>query len=331
MSRFLRWPPILALILLLPFFGASAAQSQRPLHDSEVIALVAGAALPANVVHEIATRGLDFTPDETFRAHLKSIDADTAIFAVLKTARRSPIGTQSEKSHQVFLQHLASAARLINVQEYGDAAAELNAAIDGTADSPSVGFIVGELLCAEERYSESVAVYAEVLKQNPNFPEAHTKLSYVLYRTSEFEDALHEAKLAIAQNRNSAEAHKNAGLALDSLHKPEAALTEYKESLRLKPDFAIAHYELGLLFYNQRDFPAAIAAYQQSLALDPNCGPCHENLGLAFKETGNLDSAILELREAKRLDPKLDPTNQATQLAKRAESTQPLQASDGKP
>jgi len=316
-----RWL-ILALVLLLPFFSASAAESQQPLRDSELIALVAGAALPANVVHEIAKRGLGFVPDEIFRSQLKSIGAGSTILSALKTAKLNPTGTQSEKSHQVFLQHLTAAARLINTTEYDAAAVELNAAIDCGSDSPSVGFVMGEVLRAEERYSEAVAVYAELLKQNPNFPEAHTKLSYVLYRTGESDDALHEAKLAIAQNRNSAEAHKNAGLALDSLRRFDAAAAEYKESLRLKPDYATVHYDLGLLFYNKRDFQSSIAAYQKSVALDPTCAPCHESLGFAFKEIGDLDSAIRELREAKRLDPKLDSNNQAAQLEKRAQSVQ---------
>ena len=322
MSNFLRWPSSFALILLLPFSSASVAQSHQPLHDSEVLALVAGAALPGNVVHEIAARGLDFNPDESFRSQLKSIGADATILSALKTAKRSPTGTQGEKSHQVFLAHLTAAARLTNTQDYDAATVELNAAIDCGSDSPSVGFIVGELLRAEERYSEAVAVYAELLKQNPNFPEAHTKLSYVLYRTGESDDALHEAKLAIAQNRNSAEAHKNAGLALDSLRKSSAAAAEYQETLRLKPDYAPVHYDLGLLFYNKRDFQSSIAAYQKSVALDPTCAPCHESLGLALKEIGDLDSAIRELREAKRLDPKLDSNNQASQLEKRAPSVQ---------
>jgi tetratricopeptide (TPR) repeat protein len=316
-----RWS-ILILALLLPFFSASAAESYQPLRDSEVIALVAGAALPANIVHEIAARGLDFNPDEPFRSQLKSIGADTTILSALKTAKRSPTGTQGEKSHQVFLAHLNAAARLINTQDYDAATVELNAAIDCGSDSPSVGFIVGELLRAEERYSEAVAVYAEIIKQNPSFPEAHTKLSYVLYRTGESDDALHEAKLAIAQNRNSAEAHKNTGLAFDSLRKFAAAATEYQEALRLKPDYAIVHYDLGLLFYNKRDFPSSIAAYQKSIALDPTCAQCHESLGLALKESGDLNSAIQELREAKRLDPKRDPTNQAAQLERLAQSIQ---------
>jgi len=320
MSNFLRWPSSFALILSLPFFSASAAQSQHLLRDSEVIALVAGAASPADMVHEIAARGLDFNPDETFCSQLESIDADAAILAALKTAKRSPTGTQGEKAHQAFLQHLVAAARLINTQDYDAAASELNAAIDCGSDSPSVGFIVGELLRAEERYSEAVAVYAELLKQDPNFPEAHTKLSYVLYRTGESDDALHEAKLAINQNRNNAEAHKNAGLALDALHKFPAAAAEYQEALRLKPDYAIVHYDLGRLFYNKRDFQSSIAAYQKSLALDPTCAQCHESLGLALKESGDLNSAIHELREAKRLDPRLDATNQASQLEKLAQS-----------
>jgi tetratricopeptide (TPR) repeat protein len=318
---FKRWS-ILVLTLLISFSSSRAGSNHDPLRDSEVLALVAGAALPVNIAHEIAARGLDFTPDAAFRSQLKAAGADDAVFAALKVAKISASGAPNDHAHQRLLQHLATAGKLMGAKKYDAAAIELNAALDRGADSPAVGFVMGEVLRATERHSEAVAVYAELLQQNPNFSEAHTKLSYVLYRTGESDDALHEAKLAIAQNRNSAEAHKNAGLALDSLRKSSAAAAEYQEALRLKPDYAPVHYDLGLLFYNKRDFQSSIAAYQKSVALDPNCAPCHESLGLALKEIGDVDSAIRELREAKRLDPKLDSNNQAAQLEKRAQSVQ---------
>src|SRR5262249_944494 len=156
------------------------------------------------------TRGIDFTPDPAFRAQLKTAGADAVVFAALKAAKITPSGSANDKKHQQVLQRLAAAAQLMNQKKYDAAAAELNQALDNGPETPAVGFVMGEVLRATQRDSEAVAVFAEVLKQDPDFPEAHSKLSFPLYRTNEPEEALREAKLAIAENRTSAEAHKNA-------------------------------------------------------------------------------------------------------------------------
>jgi len=232
---FKRWS-ILVLALLLPSFSAAAAPKE-PLRDTEVLALVVGGALPVNVVHEISARGIAFIFDETFRSQLKAAGADATILAALKSANISVSGASDDKSHRLLLQQLVTTAQKMNAKKYDAAAVELNSALDSGQESPAVGFAMGEVLRATQRYSEAVAVYAEVLKQDPDFPEAHTKLSYNLYRTDEAREAVREAKLAITANPRNPEAHQNLALALESLHKFAAAAAEYRQALRLKPDY----------------------------------------------------------------------------------------------
>lgn len=56
-----------ALITLLGLSLNLAAQtSRKPLRASEVIALEAGGAMQENVAHDVATRGLNFHPDDDF-------------------------------------------------------------------------------------------------------------------------------------------------------------------------------------------------------------------------------------------------------------------------
>jgi tetratricopeptide (TPR) repeat protein len=62
----------------------------------------------------------------------------------------------------------------------------------------------------------AVSVYEKILQENPEFPEAHTKLSYLMYRLGDPEKGLREAKSALTRTPKNAEAHKNAGLALES-------------------------------------------------------------------------------------------------------------------
>ncbi len=59
----------------------------KPLRASEVLALEAGGVLPSNVAHEIGVRGLNFHPDEEFRAQLKTSGADAAVMTALHSAK----------------------------------------------------------------------------------------------------------------------------------------------------------------------------------------------------------------------------------------------------
>src|SRR5262249_58223042 len=101
-----------------------------------------------------------------------------------------PGGSLNQKKNQQFPQPLPTAAQLMNQKKYDVAAIELNQALDNGPETPAVGFAMGEILRATQRYSEAVAVFAEVLKQDPDFPEAPTKLSFNLYRTAQTEEAL---------------------------------------------------------------------------------------------------------------------------------------------
>jgi len=76
---------------------------------------------------------------------------------------------------------------------------------------------MGELLRRQEQWPIAVSIYEKILQDNPDFPEVHTKLSYLLYRLGDFEEGLRETKAALARTPDNAEAHKNAGLLLQDM------------------------------------------------------------------------------------------------------------------
>ena len=281
--------------------SVGAQTAPKPLRASEVLALEAGGALPANIVHHIGVRGVNFHPDDEFLKQATKAGADATVLAALKSAK--VVAAEEAKPDQELLRQLSDAAALIKSKQYDEAAAELSNALKTSFAAPETGFVMGELLRQKEDFEQAASVYAEVLRQDANFPEIHTKASFVLYRLGDGDDALSEAKAALEENPANAEAHKNAGLALSLLQKVDAAIAEYKEALRIKPDYAAVHYDLGLLFYNRRQYDDAIVEYKKCIAIDPKFADAHSNLGLTYKNKGNEAAAIPEFREAKRLNP----------------------------
>lgn len=310
-----RTPALLVVFSLFLFSGIAESVDSvpKPLRASELVALIAGNVLPANITHEVNTRGLNFRPDASYLDLLKKAGADPAIFSAVQKSKHDEV--PAEQPELELCEHLSSARALMLKNQYSGAAQELNTAIEQSFAESESGFVMGELLREQENWENAAIVYTQVLREDPEFPEAHTKLSYILYKMEDLDGALNEAKSAIAQNPDDAEAHKNAGLALEGARKYDAAETEYREALRLKPDYAVVHYDLGILFYDQRIYSKAIAEYRKSIALDPDNFSAHYNLGLAYDDAGGIDGAIREYREATRIDPNQPESRQNLAVA----------------
>jgi tetratricopeptide (TPR) repeat protein len=279
----------------------SAQASAKPLRASEVMALEAAGVFPANVVHDVNARGLAFQPDADFLSLMTKAGADASVISALKAAKVAASGQVNPDMD--LLRKLSDAAVLMKEKKYPEAGAKLSEALDASFARMETGYVMAELMREEEQYQAASNIYAQMLQEAPDFPEVHTKASLVLYKLDDGEDALHEAKAALAENPDDAEAHKNAGLALDSLGKRDAAIAEYKEALRIKPDYSWVRLDLGNVFYGMHDYDESIAEYKKAIVLDPNSEDAHYNLGNAYKKKGEIGLAIAEFREAKRLNP----------------------------
>lgn len=295
-----------ALAILALYVPSALAQNPgKPLSDRELMALVAGNSLGETILQGIVTRGLSFHPDDKYRSLLTEAGADPSLLAALDQAKVSTETAPANRdSDSQLLEHLAAASKLLRNAEYEDATRELTQALQ-SGGGAETGFVMGEVLGAQENWLQAQDVYREVLRQDPDFIEAHTKLSAILYRLEDGEGALREAKIALAQNPNNPEAHKNAGLALQQLHKFDASEEEFREALRILPDYAMVHMDLGVLLHHKGSYEEAISEYKKALMLDPEDADTHYNLGVEYEQNGNLDSAIYEYREAKRLKPKM--------------------------
>jgi len=294
---------VVAILICGVFVSTPLKSAARSLSKSEVLALVAGQSLPENIVADLAARGLDFTPDENYKSQLKIAGADSRVLAALDAAKTSS-GTQSASPENVkLLQNLSVAGQKISAGRPSDAMNDVNAALATGSGHSAVGFVMGMILIQEGRYVEAGQIYSEIQRDEPNFPELHTRLSFTYHSTGDEQNALREAKAAIAENPNNAPAHLNAGLALSNMGNIDAAKLELQESIRSKPDYQLAYIALANILETLKDYDGAIAQYKRAVTLNPNDVNAHYNLGIAYQDRGDYVSSIREYREAKRLDP----------------------------
>lgn len=293
----------IALLAITPG-RTTADQKHKPLQQIELMALVAGNALSEDIVHEITTDGLAFHPDDAYRAALKEAGADSTVLKALGQSSVTLVDGQEDRANSGVLKHLSNAAAFARDGKYDAAEREAGAALTDSFRVAECGFVMGEIERQQENWEAAALSYRTVLARAADFPDSHTKLSYILYRKGDDDEALREARAALAINPNSPEAHKNAALALEGERKFTAAAQEYEEALRLKPDYQFVRYDLGNLFRDQGQLDEAIAEYQKAIALRPGDSASHNNMGLALESKGDLGAAIREFREAKHLDPK---------------------------
>ena len=94
---------VVALLFCAFFLATSSNSSPRPLRRSELLALVAGEILPENVVSDIQSRGLSFTPDGNYKSLLSTAGADARILTALNTAKVTP-GDAGDPGNSALLQ-----------------------------------------------------------------------------------------------------------------------------------------------------------------------------------------------------------------------------------
>ena len=188
-----RWQALASAIIVFSSLSF-AATSPRALNEADVLALLAGASLPESIAAQIKLRGLSFHPDENCWSRLNAIGTDARVLEAMKTAQVTLLSESSERNQQrELLEHLTKTAQLIARKQKPDAANELNTAMRSGSESPAIAFVMAELLRDQQNWGSAAAVFREILSRDPEFPEAHTKFSYELYRVGDYEEGTSEA------------------------------------------------------------------------------------------------------------------------------------------
>ena len=157
---------------------------------------------------------------------------------------------------------------LINLGEFQDAAAALQAYMTAHPQSEDGAYLIAYVRFRQDKPRESLALYTNAGKIKP--PTADdlkiVALDYVLL--NDFADAGRYLEIA----------------------------------LKLEPGNLEARYHLGRVRYEQNRFDQAIAAFQEVLKRDPSNVKAEENLGLCLEAKNEMDQAISAYRKAIEFD-----------------------------
>jgi predicted O-linked N-acetylglucosamine transferase (SPINDLY family) len=124
----------------------------------------------------------------------------------------------------------------------------------------------------------AVALYQDLLREQPGHVEALANLGLSLQKLQRHEEALVHLRQAIALRPGHANAHLNLGLTYQSLGRSQEAKASYLAALALEPGHLQAHFNLAKWWQDAFDFEEAGRAYQATLALAPHHADSLANL-----------------------------------------------------
>jgi tetratricopeptide (TPR) repeat protein len=146
------------------------------------------------------------------------------------------------------------------------------------------------------------AIYAEVLADHPDHPDALHFLGLLRFEQGRPEDAAACIRSAIAGRPDDAGFHFNLGNILRETGRPEEAVAAYRRAAELAPQEASVHNNLGNTLFDLSRYGDAIAAFERAIALQPNLAAACVNLGCALREIGATDDAEAAFRRALAID-----------------------------
>src|SRR5208337_5045905 len=79
----------------------------------------------------------------------------------------------------------AQVAALVHDKNFNAAEDKIRTLLRDDADKAALYFVLGTILRRQERFDEALDAFTESSRLMPGFPETHSQLSYLFYRTDE--------------------------------------------------------------------------------------------------------------------------------------------------
>ena len=158
------------------------------------------------------------------------------------------------------------------------------------------------------RLDEAGQAFEQLLRIDPDNPDALANLGTVRQQQGRYEQACAAMNSALAIAPQRADIHYNLGNTLAASGRWHEAEDAYRQAITLSPDNALFHYNLGAALHHQGLLEAAAESYRRATVIDGHYVEALTNHGIVLRELGRLEEAAKHFREALALhpdDPKL--------------------------
>ena len=165
------------------------------------------------------------------------------------------------------------------------------------ADSAEADMLAGEALDEKGDDAGAVEQFRAAIQANPNEPNAHFGLGYLLWTQHHYREAADEFKAELAVGSAQPQAQAFLGDALVELHEYAEAQPELEAASHANTpaSAAMIHRDLGIVYSQAGRREDAVAELRQAIALDPKDVTPHYRLGKLYQSMGKTQEAKAEL------------------------------------
>jgi tetratricopeptide (TPR) repeat protein len=153
------------------------------------------------------------------------------------------------------------------------------------------------------RFREAEALYAQVLRDHPDHPDALHLMGVLRLHANQPAEAERLIRKAIGLSPTSADYYCNHGMCLARLGRTDEAIAAWQAALRLRPAFPEVLNNLAIVFQSRGQSADAIDACTRALQYRPAFPDAHFNLGVSLRAAGRIEQAIAAFENALALRP----------------------------
>jgi arylsulfatase A-like enzyme/cytochrome c-type biogenesis protein CcmH/NrfG len=163
---------------------------------------------------------------------------------------------------------------------------------------------IAEVTSGELRGDALERELREILKEDPENPQANVRLGYVLVGRGACAEAAPLFQTAIDAHLPSVDAHLGLAQCQAAQHQPKAAIETLGTAEAIEPDNPVVSANLGLVMSDSGNPTGAIPHLERALTLDPDLHQARFGLAIAYARTGQRQKAAAEATELlKRMPP----------------------------
>src|SRR5688572_20528559 len=284
--------PLVPFLLL--FAAAGVTHIRRALQSWPTVAIVAAAAVVANVPMLSSTLMRAITENNLGTALQEQKRYDEAIAHHERAAALAP-------GYAPAYNNLGAALRAVG--RVDEAVASYQKALALRPDFPSASFNLANALLAKGESGASVEQFREALRVSPQSVEAWNNLGSALAARNDTSGAIDAFRAALAIDERSVHAHRNLGNILIDTGAQAEGVTHLERAIRLAASEPEAIYDLGTVLLEDQNFAGAAARFQAALKIRPDWPEAHNNLGIALASQGRIADALTHFERALQLRP----------------------------
>lgn len=155
-------------------------------------------------------------------------------------------------------------------------------------------------------YENALADINRAIELNPDLAQIYFVKAVILSKQQELNPAIPTEPIVPAEQNKTAATDALAGkIKLPEVSKRsfqnDEILKLYETVLKLDPDFIFAYYNMAEIFSNEKDYRAAIDSYSKAIKIEPQFAEAYFNRGISKLTIGEKASGLDDLRKAGEL------------------------------